>query len=323
MELRHLQALVGVAENGSFSAAADAIGTVQSNISAHVARLEAELKVKLVDRGSGHLTPEGEVVVARAYRVFAELDSLGADLGALRAEVSGTVRIGMIGTTARWLVPRLLAAALALHPKLRVVVSEGTTTGLEPLLGAGRLDAAIVTLPVAGRELNFEPLFDEEIVLVVPERNDPTLGMSRVGLPFLAGLDLILPAPGTPFRAEIDSAVKPSGVRLHPLAELDGVRLIASLAFEGYGPALLPATAVPGHLRPRFRLVAVDGLPRRQVGLVVRSRGLPSAATRAALTTLRDVLSDSTKLPEGIHPPTVPSSDRMDGSVRAIGAPNG
>ena len=70
MELRHLQALVGVAETGSFSAAAETLGTVQSNISAHVARLERELGLTLVDRAAGRLTPEGEVVVARAYRVL-------------------------------------------------------------------------------------------------------------------------------------------------------------------------------------------------------------------------------------------------------------
>ena len=62
MELKHLQALLGIADTGSFSAAAASIGTVQSNVSAHVARLERELDVQLVDRASGRLTEEGEVV---------------------------------------------------------------------------------------------------------------------------------------------------------------------------------------------------------------------------------------------------------------------
>ena len=56
MELKHLQALLGIADTGSFSAAATSIGTVQSNVSAHVARLERELDVQLVDRASGGLT---------------------------------------------------------------------------------------------------------------------------------------------------------------------------------------------------------------------------------------------------------------------------
>src|SRR5438874_1871649 len=110
MDLRQLAALVAVAEHGTFSAAADALHTVQSNVSTHVARLERELGTTLVDRSAGRLTEEGELVVARARRVHAELDALAADVASLRHEVEGTTRVGVIGTTARWLVPTLLTA---------------------------------------------------------------------------------------------------------------------------------------------------------------------------------------------------------------------
>jgi LysR family hydrogen peroxide-inducible transcriptional activator len=323
MELRHLQALVAVAEHGSFSAAADALGTVQSNVSAHIARLERELKATLVDRSAGQLTAEGEIVVARAYRVVSELEALTADLGALREEVSGFVRAGMIGTTARWLVPPLLAELQAKHPKLRLMVAEGTTTMLEPQLAAGRLDLAVLTLPVAGRDLTFEPLFEEDLVLVVPLDDDPLGGAGRVDITDLGRHELLLPAPGSAFRAEIDAAVKPAGVLLRPRAEVDGVRLIATLTFEGYGPSVLPATAVPPHLRPRFRLVAVDGLPNRRVGLALRSRGLPSAPTRAVLEALRRLVARPDHLPEGLRAVTPAAVSRAEGSVRAVGVPNG
>ncbi|HXX91405.1 MAG TPA: LysR family transcriptional regulator [Acidimicrobiales bacterium] len=323
MELRHLQALVAVAESGSFSAAADTLGTVQSNISAHVARLERELGLNLVDRGEGRLTPEGEVVVARAYRVLGELNALTGDLGALRAEVSGTVRAGMIGTTARWLVPLVLADLAVRHPKIRLVVADGTTTGLEPQVSNGRLDFAIVSLPVPGRDLSSAPLFAEDLVLVVPVADDPLRGERRVMLEDLARFELLLPAPGTPFRAEIDAATNPAGVVLRPRAELDGVRLLASLTFEGYGPAVLPATAVPMHLRDRFRLVFVDGLPRRQVGLAIRSRGLPSASARAVLEVLLQLVATPDRLPDGLHPVSATSPSRAEGSLRVMGVPNG
>ena len=323
MELRHLQALVAVAEHGSFSSAADHLGTVQSNISAHVARLERELGSTLVDRSAGRLTAEGEVVVARAYRVLGELDALTADVGALREEIAGTVRAGMIGTTARWLAPRVLVEVSAQHPKLHLGVADGTTTGLEPQLAAGRLDLAVLTLPVPGRDLVSEPLFEEDLVLVVPAEDDPLAGAERVDLADLARFELLLPAPGTPFRAEIDAAVKPAGVRLRPRAELDGVRLLASLTFEGYAPAVLPAAAVPPHLRPRFRLVAVDGLPPRRVGIVQRSRGLPSAPARAVLDVLRQLVTTPERVPDGVHASAPEPRLRAEGSLRAVGMPNG
>src|SRR6202166_4471866 len=255
MEIRHLQALVLVSEHGSLSSAADHLGTVQSNISAHVARLERELGTTLVDRSAGRLTADGEVVVARAYRVMGELDALVADVGALREAVAGNVRVGMIGTTARWLVPMLLADLSELHPRLHLIVADGTTLGLEPQLAAGRFDLAVLTFPVPGRDLVSEPLFDQDIVMVVAVDDAPLSGAERIDLTDLERFELLLPAPGTPFRGEIDAAVKPAGVRLRPRVELDGVRLLASLTFEEYGPALLPATAVPPHLRARFRLV--------------------------------------------------------------------
>lgn len=323
MEIRHLQALVAVSEHGSFSAAADALGTVQSNISAHVARLEKELGTLLVDRSAARLTAEGEVVVARAYRVLAEIDALSADVGALREEVAGTVRIGVVGTIARWITPVLLGDLADLHPKLRLVVADGTTSGLEPQLAAGRFDMAVLTLPVPGRDLTFEPLFEEDLVLVVPVEHDPVAGMHRLALSDLTRFALLLPAPGTPFRAEIDAGVRPAGVRLRPRAELDGVRLLASLTFEGYGPAILPATAVPPHMRDRFRLVAVDDLPPRQVVLAQRTRGMPSAAARAVVDTLRRVVADPERLPEGVRASVTDTARRAEGFLRAVGMPNG
>jgi DNA-binding transcriptional LysR family regulator len=322
MEVRHLQALVTVAEYGSFSAAADVLGTVQSNISAHVARLEKELESRLVDRTSGKLTPEGEVVVTRAYRVLSELEALKADVGALREELGGTVRAGMIGTTARWLVPVLLEALAQRHPKLQLVVADGTTSALEPQLAAGRLDLAVLTFPVPGRDLSFEPLFEEELVLVVPVDGDPLKGVPRVALAELGALELLMPAAGTQLRTEIDSVTKPAGVQIRARAELDGVRLLASLTFEGYGPAILPATAVPPHLRSRFRLVAVDDLPRRRVGLAVRSRAMPSALVRAVADALRDVFTSSEGLPEGLHPVVPLAPSRAEGSLRSLRMPN-
>jgi len=249
MELRHLQALTAISDHGTFSAAAEHLGTVQSNISAHVARLEKELGTPLIDRADGRLTAEGTVVVARARRILSELDALMSDVAACKDEVTGTVRVGMIGTTARWLVPRLMDAVAQRHPQLRLVIVEGNTTGLEPQLANGQLDLAILHLPVSGKDLVTRLLFEEDLMLVVPEGH-PIAAMDRpLQLEDLADLELLLPLPGTAFRDELDSVTRPLGITLLPAAEIDGLRLIASLTFEGYGPAILPATAIPGWLR--------------------------------------------------------------------------
>ena len=114
-------------------------------------------------------------------------------------------------------------------------------------------------------------------------------------------MELLLPLPGTAFRDELDAAARPLGVTLIPAAEIDGLRLIASLAFEGYGPAILPATAIPSFLRDQFRPVPIAGLPRRRVGVAQRSRGLPSAPTRALNDLLKTVVSLPDDRPPGVH----------------------
>ena len=302
MDLRQIQALIAIADHGSFSAAAASLHTVQSNVSSHVARLEKELGVQLVDRQSGTLTEEGAAVVERGRRAISEIEAAASDVAALRDEVTGTVRIGMIGTTARWLAPLLLDAAAKRHPKVRLVIGDGTSATLEPHLASGSLDAAIVNLPQGSPDLVEHPLFDEDLILVLPT-DHPLAGKTTVALRDLDGLELLLPAPGTAFRLEIDQACRDAGVTLTPRAELDGVRLMASLAVKGLGPAILPATgATEGVMR--LSRATVIGLPRRKVGVVLRRRGRPSAPARATLEVLESVVTANLDPAMGLHPPS-------------------
>jgi LysR family hydrogen peroxide-inducible transcriptional activator len=305
MDLRQLNALVAVAEHGSFSAAADALHTVQSNVSTHVARLERELGAVLVDRNGGTLTDEGAAVVERARRIRGELEALVADVAALHDEVVGTVRIGMIGTTARWLAPRLVESLAERHPKVRLIIIDATSTSLEPQLASGRLDLAVVNLPVPGSEFVTYPLFEEDLVLIVPA-DHPLASRESVDVRDLDGLELLMPAPGTSLRDELDQAIAAAGVTATPRAELDGVTLMASLAFDGHGPAVLPATAVPSRFGGEWTRLGIRDLPRRGVGVAQRRKGLPAAPVRAVLVVLDEVVAAGMAERTDIHVPDAP-----------------
>jgi LysR family hydrogen peroxide-inducible transcriptional activator len=302
MDLKQLQALVAIADHGSFSSAAVALDTVQSNISGRVARLERELDSELVNRSNGRLTSSGEIVVARARRILSELAALAADVVALDADVRGEVTVGLIGTTGRWLVPQLLAAQRERHPLIRLALVEGTNSSLEPRLAQGQLDLAVLSQPISSPELNDTELFSEDLMLIVARDHPLADRDGPVRLEDLAGLDLLLPLTGTSIRHEIDEACARRGVRLRPIVELDGMRTLASLAFDGYGPAVLPATALPVHLRERFRALAIEGLPPRRVGLAVRRYGFPATPVRAIRQLLFQLVAEATALPQGVHP---------------------
>ncbi len=301
MDLRQLGALVAVADHGSFSAAARSLHTVQSNVSTHVARLERELGATLVDRATGTLTAEGEIVVNRSRRIQAELQALAADVASARADVSGTVRIGVIGTTARWLVPRLIEEVGSDHPKVRVVVVDATTTSLVPQLVNGQLDLAVLNLPVDDPDIEIEPLFDEDRVLVAPAGH-PYHEAERLTVNDLGSHPLLLEPQGTSFRDQLDEQVRLAGTRLIPQAEVDGMRLLASLAFQGFGAALLPASAAPSWVGGDWKRIPVDGLEGRSVGLGSRRRGVLSAPARVTVAVLRRVVEVDGEAHGGIRP---------------------
>ena len=295
-----MNALLAVAETGSFSAAARQLHTVQSNVSTHVARLEKELGVVLVDRATGLLTDEGEIVARRARQIQAELDALAADVASLHDEVTGRVRLGVIGTTARWVVPPLLTAFTEFHPKVQLIVVDATTSSLLPQLVSGRLDLAVVNLPLDDPDVVTESLFDEDPTLVTP-LDHPLASQERVTLADIARYPLLLEPQGTGFRDVLDEQAEALGIELIPQAQIDGMRLLATLAFQGFGAALLPASAAPNWVGGDWRRVMVDGIDGRSVGLARRRRGMLSAPARALRSVIRDVIEAEAPAQPGVH----------------------
>jgi LysR family hydrogen peroxide-inducible transcriptional activator len=301
MDLRQLNAVLAVVDHGGFSAAARALHTGQSNGSTHVARLEKELGVVLIDRATGQVTEEGAVVVERARRIQAELDALAADVASVRDQVAGHGRIGLIGTTARWLVPALVETMAQRHPLVRVVVHDATTSALTLQLESGTIDMAVMSLPVADPEVVTEPLFDEDRLMIVPAGH-PFYGHESLTLADLDGQPLLLEPVGRPFRTQLQALFDERGYELLAKAEVDGTRLMTSLAFEGFGAAIVPASAVPVWLGGAWRTIPVEGLAGRSVGLGTRRQGLLSAPARALRDVLRQVIAERAAHQPGIHP---------------------
>ena len=303
MDLQQLNALIAISEYGSFSAAADALATVQSNISTHVKKLETELGMELVDRSTRKLTEAGALVVARARRVIGELDALASDVTALTHEVVGTVRVGVIGTAARWLVPSLIELTPTRHPLLHLVFIEATTVGLDVQLANGQVDLGVLGLPAAGSELRTTPLFEEDLVLVLPIEHELAVD-SIIHIEDLAKLPLILPLRGSSYRNELDTAAAAKGLTLHPRAEVDSLRLISALSFEGVGYAIVPS----GSFSPRrsdverWAYIPVEGLAPRLVGVAQRRRGIPGAPVRAVFEVLQEIIFDRERTPWGVRP---------------------
>ena len=303
MEIRQLEALVGIADHRTFSGAADALGTVHSNISNRIARLEADLGAELVNRSSGALTESGEIVVLRARRILTELNAIASDVSELNSDIRGQVALGMIGTAGRWIVPLILQAQRTTYPHIALRIIEGSNSVIEPQLVNGRLDLAVLAWPVNAPELSDIELFSEDLVVIADKAHPLAHRQGPLTFADLAHYELLLPLVGTPIRREIDDASRAQGIELQPIVELDGLRTIASLTFDGHGPSILPATMLSTHLRDKFVALHIEHIAKRRVVLASRRFGFPAAPVRAIEALLVDVVKNATNVPDGVYLP--------------------
>jgi LysR family hydrogen peroxide-inducible transcriptional activator len=234
------------------------------------------------------------------------LADIASDVSELNAEIHGKVSLGMIGTAGRWIVPLLLEAQRLRYPHIALRITEGTNSVIEPQLVNGQLDIAVLAWPVLAPELSEVDLFKEDLVLIVDKTHDLAKANHSVTFETLANYELLLPFPGTPIRREIDEAARAQGIELRPIIELDGLRTIASLTFDGHGPSILPATMLSPHLREKFTAVKIENIAQRRVSLVSRRFGFPAAPVRAISALLIDVVKGAVTTPEGVFIPNDP-----------------
>jgi DNA-binding transcriptional LysR family regulator len=281
MELRHLDTLLAIADEGSFTAAADALSTVQSNVSAQVRQLEDELGAELLVRGrrGARLTECGVAVLERARRVRRELEAMHADLSMLQGLRTGHASFGIVGTASRWMVPALVADLRAAAPGVQLRINEGASERLASEVLGGELAQAIVTEPMTSPRLEVEHLLDETLLGLVPA-GATDLGPEPVPLARLAELPVILPPVGNPLRREVDEAAAEAGLTLSVPVEVEGIRLIADMVAAGGGASVLPETAIPPELA-RVRRVALRDVPPRRLGLITARESYLSLADRA------------------------------------------
>jgi LysR family transcriptional regulator, nitrogen assimilation regulatory protein len=300
MELRHLETLIAIAEEGSFTAAADVLATVQSNVSEQVRQLEAELGVPLLVRGRKGAEPTefGVMVLDRARRVKRELEAMRADLALLQGLETGYARLGVVGTASRWLVPALVADLRERAPGVRLRVNEGASERLFTEVIEGELAQAVVTEPVNDRRLVVEHLLAEALLGLVS--SDAVLPPDPVPLAAFASLPLVLPPERNPLRMEIEALAASQGIVLSVPVEVEGIRLLADLVATGGFASILPETAIPPDLR-RVRIVRIAKMPPRRLAIVSARDVQLSLADRAVREGVTRLVSSR------LHGPTGPA----------------
>jgi DNA-binding transcriptional LysR family regulator len=292
MDLRQLEALLAVAETGSFTSGADRLHTVQSNVSEHVRQLEAEVGVQLLVRGRRGTVPTefGVRVIERARAIRSEIEALHKDLSMLQGLETGHATLGVVGTVSRLLVPMVVAEMRRQTPGLSLRLTEGASERLAGEVAERQLASAVVTEPVSNPRLHVEHLHDEDLVALVPSRLHAVL-TEPVPLAVLARETLILPPDGNPLRDEVEAAARAERVELRVPVEVEGIRLIADLVAAGVGVSIVPETAV-AHDHVGVSQKRIARMPPRRLALVT-ARGVQlSLADQAVHEAVRRIVRE-------------------------------
>ncbi|GAA4679627.1 LysR substrate-binding domain-containing protein [Pseudonocardia yuanmonensis] len=282
MELRHLQYLVAVVEEGTVTAAAARLHVAQPGVSAQLRQLERELGEPLLTRTSRGVAPTaaGEAVLPYARAALAAVEAARLAVDELKGLVRGRVAVGMAPSLAATDLPELLADFREAHPAVEISLREGTSDELLGQLVAGEVD--LVWAGMAGEPppgVATRTITDQALVAV-------GVDAVEVGLGDLPGRPLMCMSPGTGPRGAFDAACAAAGLRPTIAFEAGDPLLLARLAARGLGVAVLPASAVraAGLDAPAARLLPEV---RSRIELAWRADGPNGPAARALIAAAR------------------------------------
>lgn len=243
MELRHLEVFVAVAEERSFSRAADRLHVAQSAVSTTIRNLEAELGVGLLKRTSRRveLTSAGAEVLPEARRTLAAAHRVHDAVDEVRGGLRGTVRLGIVqvrhGT--RLGVAALLAAFVSRHPGVRIVTRLRASAIQTADVLEGRLDLALVCLPGPyAPGLEVRALGREDLQVAVP-RGHALAGRASVTLSDLAGERFVDVPPDWGTRITVDRAFADAGLTRAIDYEVNDTASVVDFVREGLAIAVV------------------------------------------------------------------------------------
>lgn len=271
LTMRHLRYFDALAQHGHFGRAAAACNISQPALSLQMKELEDLLGTPLIERGTRQirLTGLGHAFAERARNILRAVDELDDLARASVLPFSGRLRIGVIPTVAPYLLPAIIKrmtarfAGLDLHPR------EAVTQKLIDDLIEGRLDIAIVALPVSEPSLEEFPLFDEEFVLVRPPED---AGKPVPNPESLREMRLLLLEEGHCFRDQALSFCNMSNSQPRDLMEGSSLSTLVQMVGAGIGVTLIPQMAVPVETRSAQVSVARFSAPHpsRRIGMIWR-----------------------------------------------------
>ncbi|MET3942417.1 DNA-binding transcriptional LysR family regulator [Paenibacillus sp. PvP094] len=299
MEMRMIKTFQTIVKLGSFQQAAEALQYSQPAITLHIQKLEADLGVKLLDRGKKiKLTEAGKVFFARADMLIREYEYLTNTISDIQQGQAGIVRIGVSEPTASHRLPAILSSFVEQHPKIKLSVRIGDSKLLNELLIDEQLDFAVCPSPETSLETEFQPLLFEPMALLLYQTH-PLAQLSEIQLEDLKGQQFLFTPPNCPIRIRIEQLLAEKINSNYQGIEISNIR-----SHKYYVQAKLGITIAPiATICPPISGTVIQPIADLNVGPIVgvlRKRNTPlgSASEKLILDIQAALLQNNLYIPE-------------------------
>jgi len=266
-----LRAFAAFARQRSFSAAAAELRISQPAISKHIAELEHALGLKLVERArrDGALTNAGDFVANHVLRAESLLVQAGLGAAQFRKSGSGLVAVVASSLTRRYLLPEIIAEFQHSHPGVRITLQVGAAEQAIDLLRSHRAELGFVAGAVGAPEIETEPLFEYEVVIV----GKSALVPRRPSRDSLEKLTWISREEGAATRISSDAGLVRLGIVPRRRLELPSNESLVHGLKKGYGIGAISRYVIAAELRSgSLAVIHVRGWNVRNVVSVLRVR---------------------------------------------------
>jgi DNA-binding transcriptional LysR family regulator len=286
MELRQLRYFLSVIRLGGVGAAADGHYVTQPAVSIQIAKLEAEVGEKLLERRGRRVAPTqaGRLLADHAEEILRRVDAAENAMAGLKGLESGFLRMGNIDAASVYVLPGIYRSFHQKYPGVKIEIIVGDTARLLEALRRGEVELATTTLPIDTDEFAVLPIYRDDMVLVAHPKH-MLARRKRVTLKDVVEAGLITYPPTAITRRLIDRVFTEHDLSLEATMEIASPDAIKRLTQAGLGASILPRPVVAAEVRRgALRVIQLRSIRfHRTIGMVYRQEDSLSPPARVFL----------------------------------------
>jgi len=295
MELHQLRGFLTVARRGSFTRAAENLYLTQPALSLQIKALEESLGESVFERKGRTLllTPTGRLLLERAEQILGLIEQTNEEISALKGLEQGQLSIGTNDSNCLYILPDLVQQFRRQFPNVELSLTNSHSSQVAAWVSEGMVEFGLVTLPILDPQLETQPLFSREDVLIC-RPDHPLCAQSTVTPLELVAHPLLLLDKGSVSRTILDQTLAQADLTPKTVMQVGSIEVIKRYVEIGLGVSVVPRLNAEHEIQAgQLHAIHLDWLPTSMVGIVQRRKGYLSPAARMFLDMLKTHIAEN------------------------------